>query len=103
MNNPNDRVAARERRLERNEKIREAYKKLSNTKTKKGAKKYTESYILERLSERFYLATATISNILAYEYEKALNRPRKPKITQDPNQLNLLDLIENETVQSLPK
>lgn len=102
MNGKIDKEALRERKLERNEKVRFDYKALKAKKTRKGATVHSEDYILEKLAEKYFIARKTVQNILNYHYEKALQNPPKPKSTVDPNQLSLLDQIPDEEIPPVP-
>jgi hypothetical protein len=48
----------------RNTQILSEYNRLSKIKSKKGTSKYTHCYILETLSNNFYLSEYTINRIL---------------------------------------
>ena len=96
-----DKQALIKRKLERNDKLRADAKLLRSKKSKGGAQKYTEAYIIEKLSEKYYIAKKTVQNILNYHYEKAMNRGSNKKKT-DPNQLTLFDLIPNEEIHTIP-
>lgn len=96
-----DKAALQKRKLERNEKVRSDYKMMKGKKSKGGAQKYSEAYILEKLAEKYYIARKTVQNILNFHYEKAMNRPVKKKGV-DPNQVTLFDLLPNEEVSAIP-
>jgi hypothetical protein len=83
-----DKAALVQRKLSRNDKVRDDYKALKSKKSKGGAQKYSEAYILEKLAEKYYIAKKTVQNILNFHYEKAMNRPVKRK-AHDPNQVSL--------------
>jgi hypothetical protein len=51
--------------IKRNKKIVAEYKRMNNILTPKGKAKYSHDYIIEQLEDKFYLAGATIENIIS--------------------------------------
>ena len=50
--------------IRRNKAIVKDFKKLCDIKTPKGKSLYTYEYVLEKLEDKYYLAAATIHNIV---------------------------------------
>ena len=92
-----DTQALRERKLDRNERVRKEYKTLKAKKTKAGSQKYSEAYILERIADKYFIAKKTVQNILNYHYEKSIDKPRNRAPKSDPNQINLFDILDEKT------
>lgn len=97
-----DKEALRERKLDRNERVRKDYKTLKAKKTKAGSQKYSEAYILERIADKYFIAKKTVQNILNFHYEKSMDKPRNRAPKTDPNQVSLFDIL-NEKNSPLPK
>ncbi len=57
-------ISRQERIINRNKRIVKDYIRLSNKRTPAGAKIYTHDYILEKLSDKYALAPATIEAIV---------------------------------------